>query len=107
MVALQRLHFGIETRNVLRSIIVGEKLETEVFKHFRARLRAALFGIERNDAPSNEIGPRKKTGFGWDRRIRSNRNDGRQQISRDSRPQCLKSAHQSTAVAQSSLMRRL
>ena len=57
VVALQRVHFRIESRNVLGAIIIGEPFEAKFLEHNSAFFGSALAGIERDDAPSDEIRP--------------------------------------------------
>ena len=58
--ALERLHFGIERRDVLGAVIVGEQLEPQPLEHRRPLLRPALLGVERHDAPGDEVRPGKE-----------------------------------------------
>src|SRR5207247_277771 len=42
---LQRVELGIESRDVLLPVIVGEPLDADLFEHRRALLRPALAGV--------------------------------------------------------------
>lgn len=52
--------FGLEGRDVFGAPIVGETMEAEFFEHLSALFGSTLFGVERDDAPGDEIAPVKK-----------------------------------------------
>ena len=47
---------------MLGAVVVGEPVQAEPLEHLRALLRAALFRIEGDDAPSDEIRGREDIG---------------------------------------------
>ena len=54
-VPLQGLDLGIEARDVLGPPVIGEVLEAQPLEHRRPLLGPALLGIERHDAPGDEV----------------------------------------------------
>jgi hypothetical protein len=83
-VAFQGFNFGVESGDMLGAIIVSEPSETKVLEHRSAGFGAALRGVERDNAPGDQVAAGEQpvggaiwVGVGVGRRFARNTNDPR------------------------------